>query len=104
MNSFVQADIFFFITTIFTTIIFTLAIVCLFYLARILKSIKEILTKVQQEGDRIISSIENARAKISSNSGILSSLFGFVMTSLRRSRTRGAKKTSRKSKTSSEEL
>lgn len=61
METIIQADIFFFITSV-AVIIFTIcAIIVMIYVTRILRDMKHISKKVSEEGDKIIGDVEYLR-------------------------------------------
>ena len=64
MNSFIQADIFFFITSIAVVLISILLIVIFYYAIKILRDIKHISYLAREESDIISEELSNLRVNI----------------------------------------
>lgn len=62
MNSFVQADIFFFITSIAVIAVSALLVVGLVYAIGVLRDAKYVMKIVRQESDRVMKDVEETRA------------------------------------------
>jgi len=81
-QSFIQADIFFFVSTIALVIISIGIVVALFYLIKVLRNAREISEVVKEEGKAIISDVRRARftlhAEGSKWGGFLSSIRDFI--------------------------
>ena len=78
MDTFLKADVFFFVTTICIVLITILFIVILIYLIKVFKNIEFLSKKIKEEGEEIISDVHNARIDIKSGvkkaSGLISVL------------------------------
>lgn len=61
MNNIIQADIFFFITSIAVIVSTIGVIIVAVYVVRILRDMKHISKKVSEEGDKIIEDVEHLR-------------------------------------------
>jgi len=61
METLIQADIFFFITSITVIIIGLFVAAGLFYTVRILRDVKHISSKVREEGDKIVDDVDELR-------------------------------------------
>jgi uncharacterized protein YoxC len=67
-NSFLHADIFFFITTIAVVIFSVLLIIALTYLVRILRDIRKVVHTVEEEVEQIKGDVYDARIGIRESS------------------------------------
>lgn len=63
MDSFIHADIFFFITSIAVVLVTAILVVALIYLIRILRDAKAVTGKVKEEAKLISEDIDGLRAK-----------------------------------------
>lgn len=61
MNSFIQADVFFFITTIAVVLLVVLFAVLLVYLIKIMKDAREVTKKLSEETSAILDDIHRLR-------------------------------------------
>jgi hypothetical protein len=80
METLIHADIFFFVTTLLVIVITIVLAFAGFYVVRILKDMKAISGKVQEESEKIAADIEGLRSKIKeegSNWRGLGKFFGF---------------------------
>jgi hypothetical protein len=77
MNPIIQANIFFFITSVAVVLISLLVIVLLIYLVLVLKDFRGVSKKVKQETDLIAMDINDARTHIREKGAAMSSLFDF---------------------------
>jgi uncharacterized oligopeptide transporter (OPT) family protein len=82
MNTFIHADIFFFITTIALVVVTVLLIVAFIYLFNILGRIRRIIQKTETEMDSLFASIsrfkndiERRRNKVASAVGLFQKFF-----------------------------
>jgi len=74
MESFIHADIFFFVTTIAIVILSLALVVILIYIIQIVRDVKEISAKVREEGDRILTDVGELRESLKANGSKFSSL------------------------------
>lgn len=63
-ESFIHADIFFFISTIAVVLVSIGAIVALFYVIRILRDVREVSDKVKEESGEIMGDLKKLRANL----------------------------------------
>lgn len=63
MDSFIHADIFFFITSVAVVLVTALVVIILVYLVRILRDAKSVTNKVKEETELISEDINELRAK-----------------------------------------
>lgn len=91
-NSLIQANIFFFITSVAVVLVTLLVIVLLMYLVLILKDFRGVSRKVKEETDLIALDINEARAHIRKEGGDLKSTFDFFKNLLPQKKKRTAKK------------
>ncbi len=77
MNPIIQANIFFFITSIAVVLVTLLVIVLLIYLVLILKDFRGVSRKVKQETDLIAMDINEALTHIREKGAAMSSAFDF---------------------------
>lgn len=61
METIIQADIFFFISSVAVIVFSICAIIIMIYVTRILRDMKHISKKVSEEGDKIIEDVEYLR-------------------------------------------
>lgn len=62
MDTLVQADIFFFITTLAIVVVTIAILVALFFLIQILRDIRYVSRRVREQSDRVLSDVEELRA------------------------------------------
>jgi signal transduction histidine kinase len=67
MESFVQADIFFLVTTIAVIILTACVIVIFVYAIKIIRDVRYISKKVKEESDKIITDVQDIRETIKTN-------------------------------------
>ncbi len=77
MNPILQANIFFFITSVAVVLVSLLVVVLLIYLVLILKDFRKVSRKVREETDLIAMDINEARAHIKEKGAAMSSAFDF---------------------------
>lgn len=65
-ESFIQADIFFFITTIAIVLVTIGLIVAIVYVIKILRTVSEVTDKVKEESEEVIADIKTLRTNIKS--------------------------------------
>lgn len=97
MNTILQADIFFFISTILlaaATVVFIVAIV---YVIKILKEARSIAALVRREGERIAADIDTFRDNLREEGMSPSGVFSFVSGLVKKGKAFGQRKRSRKS-------
>jgi hypothetical protein len=63
-NSFIQADIFFFITSISVILIVIVALFILYYIFKSAKAISRIINRIESESEKVVDDIENLRVRI----------------------------------------
>lgn len=80
MESIVQADIFFFITTIVTVVLGVLATVLLVYLIKLVRDVYIIAEAVREETVTVIDDIEDFRKNVHSKAKRLSGILGVITT------------------------
>jgi hypothetical protein len=64
MDSFIKADIFFFITTIAIVCVSAVFIIVMFYVVKILKEVLEISKKAKNEADNVVADVRDLRMAI----------------------------------------
>ncbi len=84
MDSFVKADIFFFITTIAVVVLVILVSIALVYLIRFLRDMSHVSKRVREEGDEIINDISEFRASVKKNDFGFRPVLRFVRNILKR--------------------
>lgn len=80
MESFVQADIFFFITTIVVLVVGVLATVLMIYAIKLIRDLYIIMEAVREETVEIVDDIDAFRKEVRHKAGRLSGLLGVVTT------------------------
>ncbi len=76
-NSFIHADIFFFITTIAVVIFSVLLVIALTYLVKILRDIRKVVHTVEEEMEHIKGDVYDARVGIR-GSRVVQKIKGFL--------------------------
>lgn len=83
MNTLIQANIFFFITSVVTIVLAIGAAVLLFYIIKVARNVDYISEKIREESDNVSQDIEALRSRIREEGlrvapfiGIISKLFG----------------------------
>lgn len=61
MNSFVQADIFFFITTVAIVVVTIAIVIALLVFIQILRDVRHVSKRAREESDRVLSDMEDLR-------------------------------------------
>lgn len=64
MNSLLQADIFFFITTVIVLIFAVIGLIAAYYIVHILRSVRYIADKVKIESDHVTDDIHELRGRL----------------------------------------
>jgi len=82
MDTLVQADIFFFITSIAIVLVTIATLIALFFLIRILRDLSRVSSRVREQSDRVLSDAIDIKELVGS---VLGALF-------RRKRSRGSRK------------
>ena len=77
MNSLIQANIFFFITSVAVVLVTLLCLAILMYLVLILRDFRGVSRKVRQETELIAMDIDEARAHIKERGASMGSAFDF---------------------------
>ncbi len=80
MNTLIQADIFFFISSIGFIIITILALIAGIFLIKTIRDFKRFLNKIEDEAENIIEDVEDLRGEVRSKMQTISS-FATVVTS-----------------------
>jgi hypothetical protein len=80
MESFVQADIFFFVTTIMVAVISILLVVLLLYVIKLIRDIYIIMEIVREEAVELIDDIDEFRHSVKHKAERLSGLLGLITT------------------------
>jgi len=62
MNPLLQADIFFFITSIAVIVVTIALVVALFFLVQILRDVRYVSKRVREESDRVLEDVEHLRS------------------------------------------
>ena len=75
MDTFIQADIFFFITSVSVVLLTLLIIICLFYLLKILKNFKDISDTLKNGVEEVGGHLEDIAESVE-NSTIFRFIFG----------------------------
>ncbi len=101
MNTLIQADIFFFITSIAVIVLTLLLIVLLVYGVKIARTISSIAHTIKEESENVIEDIADLRGKVKEE-GVKVSAFwrfvtGFILNRFTEKFTTTAEKTSRRS-------
>lgn len=84
MDSFIKADIFFFITTIAVALVSLVFTVALFYIIGILKDIKYISRKAKEEADLLSADIDDLREHVRDRGATMASTFDFLKNVVKR--------------------
>jgi len=77
MDSLIQANIFFFITSVAVILITALVVVLLIYLVLIIKDFRGVSHKIKQETELIAMDIDSARAHIREEGADVKSIFDY---------------------------
>jgi hypothetical protein len=77
MDTFIQADIFFFVTTIFVIILVIVLAIAGFYIIRILRNLRDVSEIVKSETQHIAGDVENLRSDLKRTGFSLPLIFGF---------------------------
>lgn len=86
MENIIQADIFFFISSV-AVIVFTIcSIIVMIYVTRILRDMKRISKMMSQESDKIISDIDSLRETIEEEGAKVKTIVSFFLNLFTRSR------------------
>lgn len=80
METFVKADIFFFVVTIAVVILSVVLTVAAIYLVRVLRELKSITTRVREETDEIVDDVHEFRNNIQKEEARMSFMFGVKQT------------------------
>lgn len=96
MENIIQADIFFFITSI-AVIVFTICLaIVMFYVVRILKDMKHISKTMSQESDKLLNDIDSLRETVKAEGIKVMTIADFFLNLfLRRQKTAKEKKTAK---------
>lgn len=84
MDSFLQMDIFFFITSAVALVLGALAAYILWQIARILRHVEHISEQASRESDLIRADMAEVRRDINEGKGKVKSLFGLLTRSVKR--------------------
>ena len=84
MDSFIKADIFFFVTTIAVALVSLVFTVALFYIIGILKDIKYISRKAKEEADLLSADIDDLREHVRDRGATMASTFDFLKNVVKR--------------------
>ena len=61
MNAFVQADIFFFVTTLAILVVTIAIVIALFFFIQILRDVRHVSKRAREESDRFLTDMEDLR-------------------------------------------
>jgi len=75
MESFIKADIFFFITTIALIIVSAILVAVLIYILRIVRDILHLVKHAREEGDQILKDVNNLRTALKGEGETLKNLW-----------------------------
>lgn len=78
METLIQADIFFFVTTIFVGVLTVASIIIVIYVVKILHNVQKVSKIVTTEAGHIVGEIEHLRVEMRNERLNLSSLFRFL--------------------------
>ncbi|MBU3668707.1 MAG: hypothetical protein FGM57_01925 [Candidatus Taylorbacteria bacterium] len=103
-SNLIHADIFFFITAISVVLLTIILIVILFYIARAVKTISQMVEKIKTESDQVIDDLSDLREKIKDGGSQLTGMSKWILTMLFGKAAAGifsgkTKKTTKKAKT-----
>jgi len=73
MESFIKADVFFFVTTVSLIIVSAILVAVLIYILRIVRDILHLVKHAREEGDQILKDINNLRTALKEESKTLKS-------------------------------
>jgi Ca2+/Na+ antiporter len=76
MSTLIQADIFFFISSVSILILVALLIVIAFYVIRVVKDIKEIVKAVKSETKETLQDFNNLRSQVKAEGGFFKRFLG----------------------------
>ncbi|MEX0931809.1 MAG: hypothetical protein WDZ88_03615 [Candidatus Paceibacterota bacterium] len=96
MTDLMQADIFFFITSILVAVVGICLLIILFYVIRIIRRIDHIAGAVKEEGDALLYDIKLAHAKMKSEGIKMRHLLSLVVAVVRRGFTNKTKRKKKK--------
>lgn len=86
MNNILQADIFFFVTTLTVIVIAVLIVVAIFYVIAILRDIHKISKAVRTEGTKILHDVDSFRSYAKENKLWLRPILLFLIEIFKRKR------------------
>ncbi len=98
MNELLQADIFFFVSTILLSAISVVFIVALFYVVKVVKDVRSITRIVHRETERLATDVESLRESMKRSDWSPGGIFSFVSSFVKGGRKAGkgtAKRSSR---------
>jgi uncharacterized protein YoxC len=84
MDSFIKADIFFFITTIAVVLVSIIFSVALIYIIGILRNVKYISEKAREEADLLSADIDDLREHVRDRGATMASTFDFLKNVVKR--------------------
>ncbi len=79
MESVMKSDIFFFVTTIAVVVVSVGVVIALWYAVRILRDVKEFMTKARTEGDEILKEVGSFREEMKKKGGVAKTLGAFLV-------------------------
>jgi len=78
MESFIHADIFFFITSIVVVLLSIFLAILFVYGIRILRDVRHISKRVREESDRIIEDVETIRTNVKQDGLHMTTIISFI--------------------------
>ena len=88
METFMKADIFFFVTTVAIGVLAVGAGIIIFYIVKILKDVKHISETVLRESDKVAEDIDAVRAAVKERGNRVGTVLGAIVRTWRRRRAR----------------
>lgn len=92
MDSLLQSDIFFFVTTIAVAVATILLIVCFVYIIRVLRDVRSITSRVKKETDNLSNDVADVRRTLRQEGAKLTDLFHALSAFIRPKKTVSKKK------------
>ena len=78
MDTFMKADVFFFVTTLAVVLVSTVLIIALVYLIKVLRDVKDLIRDVKEEAESIMDDFEDFKQNISAKAKFFSKFVGAV--------------------------
>ena len=92
MNNIIQADIFFFTSTVLLSLVAIVFIVVLIYLIKVLREARAVAALVHKEAERLAGDLEAVREKIREESFSVGNVFSLVTGFMGKKKSRGSRR------------